>query len=82
MSPLLNESSLAFTLERSSSPDDSLAVSLFRSVPHSVGGGIVSKLAAAAAKVSREFALLEIQWCSATAGLLCGIAGLTSRATP
>lgn len=40
------------------------------------------KLAVAAAKVSREFAILEIQWCSATAGLLCGIAGFTSRETP
>lgn len=40
------------------------------------------KLAVAAAKVSREFALLEIQWCSATAGLLCGIAGFTSRENP
>ncbi|AWH30618.1 hypothetical protein C1931_17690 [Stenotrophomonas sp. YAU14A_MKIMI4_1] len=42
----------------------------------------IPSLAAAAGKVSREFALLEIQWCSATAGLLCGIVGFTSRTVP
>jgi len=37
---------------------------------------------AIAAKVSREFALLEIQWCAATVGLLCGISGFTSQSSP
>lgn len=42
----------------------------------------VPKLAVKAASVSRELALLEIQWCAATAGLLCGIVGFTSDQNP